>query len=131
MTERMSLIEAAQVSYAEHLGATQDQLDKQHEQHIENFLKAARGAAHARLGSAADELDWNYTSPDDLPDDVEEATALLAKGRWDWLRYRAEDDFERTTFQLVKQCSTCGHEEAHEVDGLVRLGELLTKGGDR
>ncbi|WP_171108667.1 MULTISPECIES: hypothetical protein [unclassified Streptomyces] len=130
--DRMTLIELAETAYSECLGATQDEADERHQEHVEDFLTSARGAARHRLGSAADELDWTYTSPDDLPDDVEEATALLAKGRMDWLRYRYDHATERTTFELVKQCSTCSHEQADEVDGLVKLGELLAaKGGDR
>lgn len=124
----MTLIEAAQVTYAEFLAATQDQLEEQHQKNVEEFLTAARKTAQVRLGTSAAELDWMYTSPDDLEDDVEEATALLAKGRWDWLRFRVADGGDRVTFELVKQCSACGHEEAHEVTGLVKLGELLTKG---
>lgn len=131
MTERMTLIELAQASYEEYLGASQDQADEQHAQYVENFLKAALGAAHARLGSAADELNWIYISPDDLPDDIEEATAVLAKGRMDWLRYRYDHAADRTTFELVRQCSACGSEQADEVDSLLKLGELLAKGGDR
>lgn len=132
MTDRMTLIEAAQITYEEYLDATQDQLDEQHEQQVEAFLGAARATAKVRLGSAADELDWTYTSPDDLPEDVEEATALLAKGRMDWLRFRCADGGENVTLELVKQCSACGHEQANEVTGLVKLGELLAaKGGDR
>lgn len=128
----MSLIELAQISYEEYLGANQEQLDEQHQQQTESFLTGARNAAKRLLGDLAAELDWTYTSPDDLPDDVEEATALLAKGRMDWLRFRYDHVAEREAFELVKQCSTCGHEEAHEVNGLVRLGELLAgKGGDR
>lgn len=133
MTDKpMSLIEAAQISYEEHLAADQDALDEQHQKNVEEFLTAARKTAQVRLGSSADGLDWMYTSPDDLPDDVEEAVALLAKGRMDWLRFRVADEGDRVTFELVHQCSECSHERASEVHGLVQLGELLAaKGGTR
>jgi hypothetical protein len=128
----MSLIEVAQISYEEYLASTQDEIDEQHQKNVEEFLTAARKTAQVRFGSVADGLDWMYTSPDDLPDDVEEATALLAKGRMDWLRFRVADEGDRVTFELVHQCSECGHERAHEVDGLVKLGELLAaKDGTR
>lgn len=133
MTDRIPLIELAQISYEEYLSSSQEQIDEQHEQQAEDFLKGARATAARLLGAgSAEELEWLYTSPDDLPDDVEEATALLAKGRMDWLRFRYDHAAERGAFELVKQCSACGHEEAHEVTGLVRLGELLAgKDGDR
>lgn len=127
----MSLIEAASAAYADQLAATQGQLDEQHQKNIVDFLADAQRTAEARLGTSAAELDWMYTSPDDLEDDVEEATAILEKGRWEWLRFRVADMGDRVTFELVRQCSTCSHEEAHEVDNLVRLGELLAKGGER
>lgn len=132
MTDHMTLIEQAETAYAEFVGATQDEADERHEEQVESFLTAARKTAQVRLGSAADELDWTYTSPDDLPDDMEEATALLAKGRMDWLRFRCSADGDSVTFELVKQCGECGHEQADEVTGLTRLGELLAaKGGNR
>lgn len=127
----MSLIEAAAAAYADRLAATQGQLDEQHEQEIKNFLNAAQMTAEARLGTVAAGLDWIYTSPDDVEDGVQEATALLEKGRWDWLRFQVSNEGDNVTFELVKQCNHCGHEEAHEVDGLARLGELLAKGGER
>ena len=131
-TDRMSLIELAQISYEEYLGATQDEAEERHEKQVEEFLTAARATAKTRLGSAADELDWMYTSPDDLPDDVEEATAILAKGRMDWLRFRYDHTAESADLEYVRQCTTCSHEQADEVTGLTKLGELLAaKGGDR
>lgn len=125
----MTLIEHAETAYAEYLGATQDEADEQHEQQVESFLSAARATATGRLGSIASELDWTYTSCDDLADDVEEATALLAKGRMDWLRYRYNHASEKTTFELVKQCGECGSEQADEVTSLTTLGELLASKG--
>jgi hypothetical protein len=128
-SDRMTLIEQAETAYAEYVGATQDEADERYEQQTEEFLSAARATATVRLGSVASELDWMYTSPDDLPDDVEEATALLAKGRMDWLRFRCSHDAEQVTFELVKQCGECGHEQADEVTGLTKLGELLASKG--
>lgn len=128
----MTLIEQAETAYAEYVGATQDEADERYEEQTAEFLSAAHATAKARLGSAADELEWTYTSPDDLPDDVEEATALLAKGRMDWLRFRCTTDGESVTFELVKQCRECSNEQADEVTSLTTLGELLaSKGGDR
>ena len=50
----------------------------------------------------------------------------------DWLRYRYDPVAESADFELVQQCSTCGHEQADEVTGLTKLGELLAaKGGTR
>ena len=132
MSDHMSLIEQAETAYTEYVGATQDEADERYERQVESFLAAARKTAQVRLGSAADELEWMYTSPDDLPDDIEEATALLAKGRMDWLRLRCWDDGDSVTFELVKQCGECGHERADEVTSLMTLGELLAaKGGNR
>lgn len=132
MTDPMTLIEQAETAYAEFVGATQDEAGERYGKQVESFLVAARKTAQVRLGSAAGELDWMYTSPDDLPDDMEEATALLAKGRMDWLRFRCSDGGDKVTFELVKQCGECSHEQADEVTGLTRLGELLAaKGGTR
>lgn len=132
ITDRMTLIEQAETAYAEFVGATQDESDEHYQKQVESFLTAVRKTAQVRLGSAADELDWMYTSPDDLPDDMEEATALLAKGRMDWLRFRCSADGDSVTFELVKQCGECSHEQADEVTSLTTLGELLAaKGGTR
>jgi hypothetical protein len=127
----MTLIEAAQIAHADYLAATQGELDEQNQKNIADFLTAARKTAEVRLGATAASLDWTYTSPDDLPADTEEATALLAPGRWDWLRFTVADMGDRVRFELVQACNHCGHEEAHEVDSLQTLGELLAKGGAR
>ncbi|MFD5632410.1 hypothetical protein, partial [Streptomyces sp. NPDC127072] len=111
MTETpMSLIELAETSYSEYVGASQDEADERYEKQVAEFLSAAHKTAVVRLGPAADELDWTYTSPDDLPDDVEEATAMLAPGRMDWLRYRYDHTSESVDFELVTECGTCSHE---------------------
>jgi hypothetical protein len=127
----MSLIEAASAAYADRLAATEGELHELHQKSVNEFLAAARATAKVRLGPEADDLDWTYTSPDDLDEDTEEATAVLAKGRWDWLRYRYDHTTESVDFELVQMCEHCGHEKAYEVDGLAMLGELLAKGGER
>lgn len=133
MTNRMTLIELAETTYAEYVDATQDELDIRYQETSEAFIAAARMTAKNRFGvEAADQLEWTYTCPDDLPDDVEEAIAPLAPGRPEYLRYRYTTDGESATFELVQPCSACGHDRINEVSGLVKLGELLAgKGGDR
>lgn len=133
MTDRMTLIEAAKVSYDEYVNASVDVADERYAKQVEDFLVCARATAKVRFGAeCAAELYWTYTSPDDLPEGMEEATALLAKGRMDWLRFRCSDDGDSVAFELVKQCGECGHEQADEVTSLTKLGELLAaKGGDR
>lgn len=132
-TDRMTLIEAAKVSYDEFVNASTDEADERYAKQVEDFLTCARATAKVRFGvECAAELEWTYTSPDDLPDGMEEATALLAKGRMDWLRFRCSTDGDTVAFELVKQCGECGQEQANEVSGLTRLGELLAaKGGDQ
>lgn len=132
MTERMSLIEEAETAYGEFVGANQDEADERFEDQRQHFLDVARKTARVRLGSAADELEWTYTLPDDLPADTEEAVAPLGQGRPEYLRYRYTVDEESGSFELVQPCHACGHDRINEVSGLTKLGELLaSKGGDR
>ncbi|MDX2700336.1 hypothetical protein [Streptomyces ipomoeae] len=121
----MNLIELALTTYTEYLGAAEDEADARAEELRDSFLAAARATAGTRLGSAADELEWTYTPHGTLPKDTEQATALLAPGRLEYLRYRYDHDAEDTSFELVQPCGACGHDRVNEVPGLTRLGELL------
>ncbi|MGW0821783.1 hypothetical protein [Streptomyces sp. NPDC002845] len=127
----MNLIELAQTTYTEYIGSAQDELDARYQENRESFLTSARKTATNRFGEAAEQLDWTYTSPDDLPDDIEEATAPLAPGRLEYLRYRYTTDDEIATFELVQPCSACGHDRINEVPGLTKLGELLHQEDDQ
>jgi hypothetical protein len=121
----MNLIDLALTTYTEYLGAAEDVAAEQAEQLRDTFLSAARATASARLGSAADQLDWTYTPHGGQAKNTEQATAPLAQGRPEYLRYRYDHDAEDTSFALVQPCSACGHDRINEIPGLTRLGELL------
>lgn len=132
MTTHLSLIEQAETAYTEYVGASRDETDERFERESESFLSSARATAKSLLGEAAYELEWTYTLPDDLPEDTQEAVAVLAPGRSEYLRYRYDADGDTESFELVQPCSACGHDRINEVTGLTKLGELLAaKGGDR
>lgn len=133
MNDGMTLIEAAEATYSEYIDTAQDELDEWFERERESFLTAARATARTRFGSeCADQLEWTYTLLDDRPNGAEEAVAMLAPGRSEYLRYRYDHDAESASFELVQPCAACGHDRVNEVSGLAKLGELLAaKGGDR
>ncbi|GAA2929380.1 hypothetical protein [Streptomyces enissocaesilis] len=126
-TQSASLIDLAITSYTEYAAEAMDQGDEMFEEHRSEFLGAARATAQIRLG-AATELDWTYTGTMDLPPDTEEATAPLAPGRPEYLRYRWNADTEDVTFELVQPCDKCNHSQINEITGLVGLGALLAEG---
>ncbi|WP_371579421.1 hypothetical protein [Streptomyces sp. NBC_01314] len=121
----MNLIDLALTTYTEYLGAAEDVAAEQAEQLRDTFLSAARATASARLGSAADQLEWTYTPHGGQPKNTEQATAPLTQRRPEYLRYQYDHDAEDTSFALVQPCSACGHDRISEIPGLTRLGELL------
>jgi hypothetical protein len=121
----MNLIDLALTTYTEYLGAAEDVAAEQAEQLRDTFLSAARATASARLGSAADQLEWTYTPHGGQQKNTEQATAQLAQGRPEYLRYQYDHDAEDTSFALVQPCTACGHDRINEIPGLTRLGELL------
>lgn len=127
----MTLLDLADISFHEYARSAEEEADEQFEKKCESFLSAARAIAHARFGSSSSELEWTYSAQTDLPTDVEQATAPLAAGRTEYLRYRYDHASEDTTFELVQPCTSCGHDEINEVTSLVGLGRLLElrKGG--
>ncbi|MGW2937627.1 hypothetical protein ACWDA7_38780 [Streptomyces sp. NPDC001156] len=130
--DTMTLVEAAETAFTEYANAAEDQADEHFDHEREGFLNAARTTARDRLGDTADQLEWTYTPHAELPEDVEEATAPLAPGRPEYLRYRYYADDESGAFELVQPCSACERDRINEVGNLIKLGELLaTKGGDQ
>jgi hypothetical protein len=128
-TARLSLIDLADIEYAKCVAAVDVETDELADETRETFLAVARSNARNRLGATADELEWAYTPPVDLTEDVEEATAPLASGRSEYLRYRFNHTSEEASFALVQPCDACGESRIGEVADLVDLGRLLALSG--
>ncbi|MFF7308106.1 hypothetical protein [Streptomyces sp. NPDC008137] len=129
--DKLTLVELAEISYTEYANSAEEEAGERFEQEREDFLVMARATARSRFNAAADQLQWTYTPHNELPEDVEEATAPLATGRPEFFRVRFNHATEATSFELVQPCSACGEARITEVTGLVQLGELLAdaKGG--
>lgn len=122
----MNLIELALTTYTEGTAALADPDNGTAAEEREQFLRYARSHADHALSQAAGELVWQYVT-EGLPDQVEEARAVLAPGRPDYLRYRQDHstDSVGVSFDLVQPCFSCGTDRVSPVTGLFHLGELL------
>ncbi|QFR00753.1 hypothetical protein F9278_36370 [Streptomyces phaeolivaceus] len=122
----MNLIELALATYTEGTASLTD--PDAVAQDRERFLQYARSHADETLSQAAGELVWQYVT-EGLPDQVEEARAVLAAGRPDYLRYRHDPSTDsvdaEVSFDLVQPCLACGEDRVSPVRGLFHLGELL------
>ncbi|MFM9473986.1 hypothetical protein ACKI1U_08260 [Streptomyces scabiei] len=122
----MNLVQLALTTYTEGTAIQAEAAPELAEQARNQFLQYARSHAEHTLSQAARDLVWQYVTVG-LPDEVEEARAVLAAGRPDYLRYRhnhADPDGE-VAFDLVQPCFTCGTDRVSPVRGLFHLGELL------
>ncbi|MFI1535482.1 hypothetical protein [Streptomyces anandii] len=127
----MTLIELAQITWEEYQAYAAEDSSKEFAQAREEFLQAARSTAARTLCADAEKLAWQYTPGKQLPEQAEQATALLEPGRPEYLRFRVDHGAETVTFDLVRPCQACGIDRVDEVHGLVDLGRLLAEGSDR
>ena len=123
----MDIVELALTTYSETKASQAGSIDENAEQWREEFLGYARRCASDTLSAGAADLDWQYTPEGQLPEDVEEARALLAAGRLDYLRYRLDPDSETFAFELVQPCLACGDDRVSPVASLFHLGQLLSE----
>ncbi|WP_190040256.1 hypothetical protein, partial [Streptomyces fructofermentans] len=93
---------------------------------ITEFLKIARESVARTLGEEAADLDWQNVT-EGLADQVEEARALLAPGRREYLRYRIDHGAEEYALELVQPCAVCRVDRVSPVQGLFHLGLLLAE----
>lgn len=120
----MTLVELALTTYTESKAMEAETAGEYAEAARREFLQAARDCAGRTLDAAAADLDWQYTPASDLPDRVEEARALLAPGGLAYLRYRADYDEEKFSFDLVQPRRA---DRVSPVTGLFNLGQLLSE----
>ncbi|WP_019060041.1 hypothetical protein [Streptomyces prunicolor] len=126
----MKFIELALTTYDEYEAAEPAhavEMAEMFEQAREEFLVLARRCAGETLCADAGKLDWQYTPSEGLPDEVEQATALLEPGRLEYLRCRADHGKETLALELVRPCGACGVDRIDEVQSLTRLGQLLAE----
>ncbi|MGW0800318.1 hypothetical protein [Streptomyces sp. NPDC002692] len=122
----MTLIEAAINSYARSVPEAEKQAAEMAKSARAEFLTLVTGSVRRSLGDAAAELVWTYTPAGELPEQVEQATALLAAGRPEYLRYRVDHSEDKYTLELVQPCDGCGRDRIDPVHSLTDLGRLLT-----
>lgn len=130
----MNIVELALTTYTESKAMEAEEAGDRFERERDEFMKRARGCASSTLSEDAGDLDWQYTPAASLPDSVEEARALLAPGRLEYLRYRADyadEDNMSVAFELVQPCLACGHDRITEVTGLFHLGQILSQPEDQ
>ncbi|MEU4172148.1 hypothetical protein AB0F46_35355 [Streptomyces sp. NPDC026665] len=121
----MNIIDIALAEFAEMKAMEADAASDYAEEAEREFLKAARSCADRTLAPAAADLDWQYVPADALPEQVEEARAVLVPGRPEYLRYRVEhsDDTGVISLDLVEPGQA---DRISPVTSLSRLGQLLT-----
>ncbi|MBK3572635.1 hypothetical protein JHN63_02105 [Streptomyces sp. MBT65] len=127
----MNLVELALTTYTESKAAEADAAGDHLEQEKADFIELARACAGSTLSKDAGELDWRYTNG--LPETIQEAHALVAPGRLEYLRYRAyysDKDDTSFAFELVQPCLACGVDRVDAVGNLFRLGQLLSESED-
>ncbi|MET7477981.1 hypothetical protein ABZT17_26945 [Streptomyces sp. NPDC005648] len=125
----MNLIEHALLTYTEGTAMQAEEDGGRFQQQQDEFVESARSCAVRTLCEDAGNLDWQYTVVG-LPEHIEEARALLAPGRLEYLRYRVDcTDEDRTSvgFELVRPCLACGHDQVTQVSSLFHLGRLLAE----
>ncbi|MFI5880902.1 hypothetical protein [Streptomyces sp. NPDC051554] len=123
----MTLIELAVTTYTEHEAQAPVQAAEMFAQARVEFLALVRRSVAETLCADAEKLDWQYTPSEGLPEEVEQATALLEPGRPEYLRYRADHGKDTWALELVRPCDACGTERIDSVHNLTRLGQLLTE----
>lgn len=124
----MNLIELALTTYTESKAQEAETTGEYAEEARREFLQDARNCAARTLAQDAADLDWQYTPASELPDQVEEARALLAPGGPAYLRYRADHGAEKYSFDLVQPRHA---DRISPVTGLFHLGQLLSEGDAR
>ncbi|WP_326729024.1 hypothetical protein [Streptomyces phaeochromogenes] len=122
----MNLIELALTTYTESKAERSEEADYHAEQARTEFLGHARSSAGTNLCKDAADLDWQYVT-EGLPDQMEEARALLVPGRREYLRYRIDNGPGTVAFELVQPCTACRNDRVSPVTGLFHLGQLLTE----
>ncbi|MCX5601560.1 hypothetical protein OOK29_25760 [Streptomyces phaeochromogenes] len=124
----MNLIDLATAAFAESSASADIDAAEQAAEAEARFLKYARGCVRKTLDeAAADLLDWQYIPADRLPDQIEEARALLTPGRLEYLRYRVNHSADAEYLDLVQPCRACDNDGISPVTSLVHLGQLLNE----
>lgn len=126
----MNLTELAIATFHEYAAQSEEGAGEEFEKSRDEFLDAARRCAKDVLCADAEKLDWQYTPGENLPEQVEEATALLEPRSTEYLRYRVDHGTETVDLKLVQPCDACGCSRINPVQNLVALGALLSGGGD-
>lgn len=130
----MNLIDAAQAAHAaattEAAAAKIDRAARQAERQAEereDFLRTADNRATELFGPAADNLPWQYTPEQDLPEYTSEATAPLPPARGHDLHLACTFHAMQGSvgFSLVETCRSCTSQTTTAVRSLAELGELL------
>lgn len=122
----MNLIDLALTKYTESIAERADTADDLDRAAREEFLSHARSSAATNLCQDAAALDWQYVTAD-LPDQVEEARAILALERAEYLRYRIDNAAETAALELVQPCLVCRNDRVSPVTSLFHLGQLLNQ----
>lgn len=125
----MKFIELALTTYSEHEAQAPAEAAEMFAQAREEFLALVRDSVGRALCADAEKLDWQYTPADGLPEEVEQATALLEPGRPEYLRYRADHGKDVRALELVRPCDACGVDRIDTVQNLTHLGRLLAEDG--
>lgn len=117
----MNLAELALTTFTE---AKADRADTEADLAAEarsEFLQQARKSAAVNVCQDAADLDWQYVTGG-LPDQVEEARAILAPGRVEYLRYRIDESAETVALELVQPRAA---DRITAITSLFQLGMLL------
>ncbi|MCX5239731.1 hypothetical protein OG824_31480 [Streptomyces prunicolor] len=125
----MKLIELAVTTYTEYEAQAPVEAAEMFAQARVEFLALVRRSVGETLCADAEKLDWQYTPSEGLPEEVEQATALLEPGRTEYLRYRADHGKDIWALELVRPCDACCTCRIDVVHSLTHLGQLLA--GDR
>ncbi|MGW5736964.1 MULTISPECIES: hypothetical protein [Streptomyces] len=120
----MNLIELALSAYAQRTAELSEGADDVATQARAAFLDEAHKSAEVNVSDIAADLTWQYVTAG-LPDQVEEARALLSPGRLEYLRYRVDWSAETAALELVQPRAA---DRVSPVTSLVHLGQLLQEG---
>lgn len=130
----MNLVDLALTTFTESKAMEADEAGDRLERERVEYVERARKCAIGTLSADAGELDWQYVPSLGLPESVEEARAVLAPGRLEYLRYRTDytdEDAGSVAFELVQPCLACGHDQVTAVSGLFHLGKILSESQDQ
>ncbi|MCX4974271.1 hypothetical protein [Streptomyces sp. NBC_00620] len=122
----MNIVELALTTYAESTAERVDTEEELAEQARAEFLEAARSCAGSTLDVTATDLDWTYVPADSLPDQVEEARALLDPHRPEYLRYRVNHAASPDVTVSLDLVEPRKADRISPVSSLYHLGQLLT-----